>query len=336
MEIRPQKKTVLACTQIPGFAKVLQDFNKHMLVNGFTESTCLNYSRNLASVALRFNKVPALITEREFLDHLAELMNGARSLSQSEFKHMIYSLRSYFKMIGGEMNIKLPKIKRDKKLPAVLSKQECKQLFELTKNMKHKIILMLMYSGGLRVSELCNLKWTDIDVNRMTVMVRRSKGNKDRYVPLSEFILNYITTYAGLGNKSEYLFNVGADLKKMGRSGVRFLMQSAVKRAGINKVGVCLHTLRHSFATHLLEDGLDIVSIKELLGHARIESTLTYLHVAHQLQRKRISPLDTLYDTADAAAALEKEKERFTRIIINRKQNERTLSEQLRMFEGGG
>jgi integrase/recombinase XerD len=335
MEIRSQKKTNLACTQIPGFTSVLQEFNRHMLLNGLAESTCINYSRNLAAFALRFNKLPALIGEQELLDHLAELLNGAKSPSESEFKHMIYSLRNYFKMIGGEMNVKLPKVRKDKKLPVVLSKEECRQLFELTKNIKHKIILMMVYSCGLRSQELCNLKWSNIDIDRMMIMIKRSKGRKDRYVPLSEYLLNYLTTFAGIGNKSPYVFTGGPDFEKMSITGIRFVMKSAVNRTGINKAGVCLHTLRHSFATHLLEDGLDVFSIKELLGHSRIETTLTYLHVAHLLRRKRISPLDTLYQVSDREE-LEMDKERFTRIIINRKQTARVMNSQLDMFVGCG
>lgn len=327
-------RTAQAGVKIPGFLMLLEEFRKNMLVDGLSESTFVNYGRNLAQVSLRFNKLPNLLTSEDIQQYMVELLGSARSVSQSEFKHAVYSLRYYFKTLGKDIAVKVPRVKREKRLPVVLSKEECRAIFELTANMKHRIILMFIYSGGFRVNELVNLKWSDVDADRMKVLIRRSKGRKDRYVPLSEYLLNYLTVFLGLGNSGEYIFTSARSGKKMCRSGIRFLMSSAVKRAGINKVGVCLHTLRHSFATHLLEDGLDIISIKELLGHSRLESTLTYLHVAYQPQRKKSSPLDSLFEP-NALVNLDEEKERFNRMLMNRKQKERSAAWQMDMFGSG-
>jgi integrase/recombinase XerD len=332
MKTKLLKRTEEASIKIPGFLAVLEEFRKSMLVNGLSDNSFTNYARNLALVSLRFNKLPAFVSEAEINQYLSELMQRAKSPSQSEFKHAVYSLRYYFKMIGGKMKVKLPQVKNNKKLPVVLSKEECKLLFELTKNVKHKIILMFIYSAGLRVKELRSLKWSDVDADRMMILIRQSKGKKDRYVPLSEYILNYLTVFVGLGNMGDFIFTGARSKKGLSMSSVSLIMRNAVKRAGIRKTGVCLHTLRHSFATHLLEDGLDIISIKELLGHTSLESTLTYLHVAYQPLRKKSSPLDSLFELS-TPVKLEEERERFNRMLVHRKQKQRSAALQMNLFE---
>ena len=324
-----------ASEKIPGFSLILEELKKSMLVNGLSHNTLVNYSRKLADLSLHFNKLPEYISEEELRDYLSVLILRAKSVSQSEFKHMIYGIRYYFKMTGLTMNVKLPPIKNDKRLPVVLSKQECKVLFSVTKNFKHRIILKFIYSGGLRVGELINIKWSHLDADRMTVLIKRSKGNKDRYVPLSENLLGDLVAYMAIGNKSQYVFSGGCIDKKMSASGIRFLMRKAVKRTGISKEGVCLHTLRHSFATHLLEDGLDIISIKELLGHSRLETTLVYLHVVDQPKHKKISPLDTLLGTREESVNI-KLKEKFHELSIKRNLYLRSSDGQLNLFQGEG
>lgn len=160
--------------------------------------------------------------------------------------------------------------------------------------LKHRILLMLIYSAGLRSSELSNLKIADIDLERKTIHIRRSKYNKDRIVPLSNYMSVGIKKYLALEQPHIWLFNgknFGSPYSSKAISGV---MRKAVNAAGIAK-SVTVHSLRHSYATHLIEEGLNIVTVKDLLGHSKIETTMVYLHIAQCPHVQVHSPLDTLY-----------------------------------------
>ncbi|MEM7009170.1 MAG: tyrosine-type recombinase/integrase [Thermodesulfobacteriota bacterium] len=184
-----------------------------------------------------------------------------------------------------------------KELHTVLSRQACKRLFHAPKLLKHRILLALVYSAGLRISEVIHLKQADIDFDRMQLHIRRSKYNKDRYVPLSVGIATGLKKYYDACQPREWVF-VGKDGHSlMSSRGVQSLMRAAVKGAGIKKKA-SLHTLRDSYATHLLEDGLDLYSIQQLLGHEHVTTTLVYLHVAQRVAQQAHSPFDTLYPDA--------------------------------------
>jgi site-specific recombinase XerD len=166
----------------------------------------------------------------------------------------------------------------------------------------------------------------------MMIHIKQSKGRRDRYVPLAKTIVGDFVNYMFGFNRSEYVF-FGPDCNgKMSHSGIQFLLKQAVRRAGINKTGVCLHTLRHSYATHLLEDGLDIISIKELLGHERIETTLVYLHVANCIRNQKMSPLDTLLGEV-AEDDLNKFKEKYNELSVLKNSRMIKNENQLRLFE---
>lgn len=321
----------LACIQVKGFSEIFEKLKQFALINGRSNSLITNYGRKLADISLYYNKLPHILSEEELREYLAVLIKKAKSTSQSEFKHTVYGIRFYFKMLGKPVNVSLPIIKDRKRLPAVLSKQEIKLLFQLTKNFKHQLILMFIYSAGLRVGELINLKWSDVDVNRMMLHIKQAKGGKDRYVPLSSFLLHNLIKFVGSA-KSKYVFCGGGLHVKMSATGIRFSLRDAVKRACIKKEGVCLHTLRHSYATHLLEDGLDIVSIKELLGHSRIESTLIYLHVANFEKRNKLSPLDSLFQKIGDREN-HSHIEKYTSLMSQKTFSEQNSVNQLSFFE---
>lgn len=152
----------------------------------------------------------------------------------------------------------------------------------------------MIYSAGLRVGEVCRLKISDIDSDRMSVRVIKSKGKTDRYVPLSNYALTGLRKYIKSIKPKTYLFNGKVKGEPLGKGAVQQAFRLAVKKAGIIK-DVSVHSLRHTYATHLLEEGVDIVTIKDLLGHATIDTTIMYLHVAKFERVKAHSPLDTLY-----------------------------------------
>lgn len=189
----------------------------------------------------------------------------------------------------------IPRVKRDKKLPTVMSKAEVKKLFDATTNIKHKAILMTVYGAGLRVSEVANLKPSDIDSENMQIHIRLAKGNKDRYTILSKINLMILREYWKLYRPGIWLFpSVNPENHLSIRTMERVFEQSKQK-AGIKKTA-SIHTLHHSFATHMLESGVDINYIQLLLGHTSVKTTCIYIHLARTDALNFKSPLDTFGD----------------------------------------
>lgn len=189
----------------------------------------------------------------------------------------------------------LPRPEKPVQLPKVLSEQELERLFRAVSNLKHKAILLTAFSCGLRVSEVCRLKVNHIDKDRMQVFISRSKGKKDRYVMLSPILRDVLEKYIVMFkvNPTGYLFEGQKPGEPYSTRSAQNIFNRAVKDAGIQK-DVTFHVLRASFATHLLEKGVDIKYIKELLGHFDIKTTERYLHVAREKLVHIQSPLDFL------------------------------------------
>lgn len=183
--------------------------------------------------------------------------------------------------------------KKEKKLPKVLSKEEIIKILKTVNNEKHKTILFLTYSAGLRVSEVVRLKSEDIDSRRMLIHIKQGKGRKDRYTILSEAALIQLRKYYMLERPEVWLFPGGKQGRHLTERSVDKIFQSACIQAGIRK-NISLHVLRHSFATHLLEDGIDIRYIQELLGHSSSKTTEIYTHVSENSIRSIKSPLDKI------------------------------------------
>ena len=284
-----------ACHSIPGFRALCQQLDDKMRLDGNTTTTFKHYTQKLAQLSLHFGKLPQHISEEELNKYMASLIRQSKSPSLSEFKFIVYGLRSCYRLLNmDDKVVRLPKIKHEKKLPVVLSYQECKAIFSAPESLKHRVLLCFIYSSGLRASEVSRMKISDIDTDRMMIHIRRSKYNKDRYVPLSHFILLGLRKYFKACRPVNYLFNGKEPGSPMSTMGMRSVLAAAVKKCRLHK-NITLHTLRHSYATHLLEFGMDIVTIKELLGHAHLETTLVYLHVAIPNRSNLFSPFDRLY-----------------------------------------
>ncbi|NDP20530.1 MAG: tyrosine-type recombinase/integrase [Paludibacter sp.] len=239
--------------------------------------------------------MPEFVTDSELNEYLAGLAISARSPSRSAFKHAVYGLRYYYRTFGfSNRAVKLPSIKKDDKLPVILNRSELRALFAAPTLLKHRVVLTLIYSAGLRSQELINLKIADIDFERKTIHIRRSKYNKDRIVPLSDNMAIGLHKYLKENQPQVWLFNGQAYGSHYAPKSIASVMREALKKTDISKA-VTTHSLRHSYATHLIEDGLNIVTVKDLLGHAYIETTMVYLHVAQCPLIQAHSPLDTLY-----------------------------------------
>jgi integrase/recombinase XerD len=292
-----------ACSEVNGFSSLMDKFKQNISILGRSESTFKNYSMHLAAMALHFQQLPTDLDEDQINDYLYLMQQRHNTPSDSYFKHTVYGLRAVFKMEGiKSTHIKLPSIKKTKKLPVVLSKGEMRALLKTPDLLKHRVLIGLLYGCGLRCFEARNVMLRDIDYDRKKLHVRNGKGSKDRYVPISDHLVRGLKKYIQAEQPEIYLFNgqpmedgSGGDFdRRYSQRGVQWAVKEASKKAGILK-DINVHTLRHTFATHLIEDGLDIVSVKELLGHESIETTMIYLHVAQCGSRKPFSPLDTLY-----------------------------------------
>jgi len=208
---------------------------------------------------------------------------------------MVYGLRYYFRHIGDNRRaINLPSLKKDVSLPVILNRRELRTLFAAPGLLKHRIVLTLIYSAGLRGQEVINLKISDIDFERKTIHIRQSKYKKDRIVPLADYMARGLKKYLALEHPHVYLFNGKEPDGRYSIRGLSWVMCQALKNTGISK-SVNLHSLRHSYATHLLEEGVNIIMVKELLGHSEVATTMIYLHVAQLSVISAHSPLDTLY-----------------------------------------
>lgn len=284
-----------AIESVQGFDKVAIKLEQQVELRGQSKSTLQNYIRRIALLCLHFGKLPEQLDEEEINEYLVSLARDPRSPSRSSFKHMVYGLRYYYRLLGMNKHaIALPSLKKDTKLPVILNRTELKELFVTPKLLKQRIVLTLIYSAGLRGQEVINLKLADIDFERMTIHIRQSKYKKDRIVPLSPIMAQGLKKYIKAENPYIWLFNGKEPDGRYSVRGLSWVMRETLKRTSITKQ-VNLHSLRHSYATHLLEEGLNIVTVKDLLGHADITTTMIYLHVAQCRHIKPHSPLDSLY-----------------------------------------
>jgi len=285
-----------AVVLVPEFESVVRKMETQVTLRGQSMSTLQNYIRRIALFVTHFEKLPEQIDPEEINEYLSALARDPRSPSRSSFKHMVYGLRYYYRLMGMNKNaIALPSLKKESKLPVILNQQELKELFAAPKLLKQRVALTLIYSAGLRSQEVVNLKISDIDFERKSIHIRQSKYKKDRIVPLADSMAVGLKKYLSAENPHIWLFNGKEPDGRYSVRGLSWVMRENLKKTSITKE-VNLHALRHSYATHLLEQGLNIVTLKDLLGHADITTTMIYLHVAQCPLIKAHSPLDKLYN----------------------------------------
>jgi site-specific recombinase XerD len=283
-----------ACSKVSGFDKLYADFERYINVGGKSASTLTNYGRQLAHLALHYNQIPTELDQEQVLDYL-HLVKSNGTPSATFFKFTVYGMRAACKMHGlPYTQFSLPSIERPQKLPSVLNDSEVKKLLSVCTLLKHRLLIAVCYDCGLRCAEVRNLKVGDIDLERMQLHVRQGKGSKDRILPIGKLLKRGLQDYISSQRPQVYLFE-GNNGEALSQRGTQWAMAQAIKKAGIIKEDVSLHTLRHSFATHMLEKGVSILVIKELLGHAHINTTMIYLHLARPVMLQAVSTLDTLY-----------------------------------------
>jgi len=233
-----------AISMVPEFAMVFTKLSQQVTLRGQSESTLNNYVRRIAQFVLHFNRLPEQISEDEINEYLVTLARDPKSPSRSGFKHMVYGLRYYYRLLGmNKKAIALPSLKRDTKLPVILNRLELKELFAAPKLLKQRVMLTLIYSAGLRSQEVTNLKISDIDFQRMSIHIRQTKYNKDRIVPLSPTMAIGLNKYMKAENPYIWLFNGKQAHTKYSVRGLSWVMSSNLKKTSISKE-VNLHSLR--------------------------------------------------------------------------------------------
>ena len=249
-------------------------------IRNYSPRTTKTYVRAVACFAKHFGTSPQLLGAKEIRDYQVFLVKQ-RKVSWSTFNQAVCALRFFYHITlqREEMIAHIPFAKREKKLPIVLSPQEMGDFLRSIVNHKHRTVLMTMYAAGLRISEAVALQITDIDSQREVLRICQGKGRKDRYVPLSPTLLEILRTYWQVRRPRPWLFPGLFSHKPIGASAIQKACSTARHRAGLKKP-VTTHTMRHCFATHLLESGTDLRTIQHILGHGSLNTTAIYLHVA--------------------------------------------------------
>lgn len=266
---------------------------QQMQLKGYSPNTIRSYIANLLGLAKYYNASPDLLTVDQIRNYF-HYMITQRKHSRTWMNQTISALKILFcQVLKREWNaLDIPRAKREIKLPVVLAREEVKSLMSVTSNYKHRAIFMLTYSAGLRISEVSSLRPGDIDSKRMLVRVVQAKGCKDRYSVLSPVALELLRMYWKKYRPAVWLFETRRG-KAIAHRTIEKVFKNALHKAGIKKE-VGIHSLRHSFATHLMEQGVALPVIQQLLGHKSLKTTSGYLHVQQYSIETVRSPLDTL------------------------------------------
>ena len=284
-----------ACNKVDGFRTMGEEFIRKLVINGRSKSTHENYLRQMSKLALYYKRTPLEIEVDELEEYLYYLIQRDTD-AQSSYKHLIYGLRKLYYLFGQEsLLVGLPKISRQKRLPVVLSIREVKELLVAPKHIRERVMFGLIYDTGLRISEVTNLLIKDVDLDRAVLHVRQSKNKKDRYIVMSSHAVRGIKKHLAINSPKTYMFdNYSRKGIPISKTRIRVLLKEALIRTDIKK-DASVHSLRHTYATHQLEAGQNIMVLKESLGHESINSTLMYLHVAQLDTLKKFGCLEALY-----------------------------------------
>ena len=277
---------------------ILPLMKQQLKLKAYSSSTLSTYLNEMSQLLQALGDIPADdLQPAHFKRYLIYCLDKL-GLKENTLHSRINAMKFYFEQVLGRERFfwQIPRPKKPLLLPKLLNETELRKLFNALTNKKHKAMLFTAYSAGLRVSEIVNLKIADIDSRSMQIFIGRAKGKKDRYVNLSPLLLDILRKYVKEYNPAprEYLFESEQILQPYPTRTIQQIFSNAKRMAGITKQ-VGIHSLRHSFATHLLDKGTDIKYIKDLLGHFNIKTTERYLHVSKKQLVNIVSPFDDLW-----------------------------------------
>lgn len=273
-----------------------QRMREDLRVRNYSPRTEATYIGAVAKFAQHFGKPPDQLGPEHVRAYQVHLVKK-QSASWTKLNQTVCALRFFYRnTLGKDWVLRhVPYAKGEKRLPIVLSQREVTQLFDSIANIKHLAWLLLAYSAGLRVTEIANLRVTDIDSERMVILVRQGKGKKDRILPLSPIVLSILRQYWLLEHPRDLLFPGHKPGRPITVSSMQKVCKRAAEAARIKKP-MSMHTLRHSFATHHLEAGTDLRTLQMLMGHSSLKTTSRYLHISTERLRSAKTPLDLIQD----------------------------------------
>jgi integrase/recombinase XerD len=276
--------------------KLRDQMVQEMRVRDFSLRTIEAYVAAVRGVTKHFGRAPDTLTDEEIHQYLIHVREQ-RKLSASTCQQIRCGLKFFYDiaMRRPRASLSVPVARRPQKLPEILSRQEVTRIIESTRTLRYRLLLMVTYGGGLRLSEVIHLRHSDLDRERRLIRVEQGKGKKDRYTLLPARVIRELDPYVAVyGRPGPWVFgSTKAPEQPLDPSTPQKVYYAAKMRAGIEKQGG-IHALRHAFATHLLEAGTDLPTIQRLMGHGSITTTMRYLHVTGQLIAQSISPLDQL------------------------------------------
>ena len=280
----------------PQAVAALEKTNQYLAIGHYSPHTERNYLSELRYLFAYYADVnPIELTEDMLMEYLVYI---AKTLVCSRVKcKMAAQSISFFMRHVAKRPYVIPTViypRPSSTLPSVMSTEEVMKLMDSVQNIKHRTILMLLYSTGMRVSEIANCKIADIDSKNMRIKIVQGKGAKDRYTIMSQQVLLELRAYYLSCKPKEYLFNGYKPGKKYSVRSIQDLMQKALLKVGLDSRNYTIHTIRHSFATHLLDNGTDLYTIKELLGHTNIQTTMRYMHLTSRRIDEIVNPYDAL------------------------------------------
>ena len=267
-----------------------------MVVNHFSVSTIKSYMAAIKRLHAFYELPPEQLREDQLVAFVCHIKEGL-NLSPESMRIAVSAIKYFYRHILGmsALSEKIPYPKTEKHIRTILSGAETKALFDKTINLKHRLLLKLTYSSGLRRSEVISIQLTDFDWVNMQLFVRQGKGRQDRYTILAHSLKPDFNQYLQEYSPQQFLFYGRNKNLSLSENSTRWITQRAIERAKITKPGVCLHSLRHSFASHLLAIHVDVVTVQKLMGHGHISTTMQYFHLGNRPNAEPRSPMDTIY-----------------------------------------
>ena len=274
----------------------MEKTNQYLSLGHYSPLTIRNYLSELRYLFVYYADVnPQDFTEDMVMQYLLYL-SKTLGCSRVKCKMAAQSISFFFRHVLKQAYV-IPTViypRKSTKLPAVMSAAEIKALIDGVKNIKHRTIIMLLYSTGMRLGEIARLRITDIDSKNMRIKVVQGKGSKDRYTILSEQVLQELRAYYIIYKPKEYLFNGSRPGRPISMRNIQHLVQKALAQIGLDSKNYTVHTIRHSFATHLVDNGTDLHTVKELLGHSNLQTTMRYMHLTPKRIQGIVNPYDVL------------------------------------------
>lgn len=291
---------VIEAPQVPGLNEAVEMMDNELKLGGYSRQSRKAYSGHVKRFLTTYALKDFTQLDKNDIKHYLLNQIETQERSHSYVNQTISAIKFFYRYVlkKSQPTIDLPRPKKQMKLPQILSTQEVRAILEGLQNTKHKAILCLVYAAGLRVSEVVKLRISDIDSNRMLIHISQGKGRKDRYTMLSNTALEVLRVYMQKYRPVHWLFQGEQEDKHITIRSVQRVFKKASEHANITK-DVSVHTLRHSFATHLLEGGTDLRYIQELLGHQSSKTTEVYTHVSQKDFQRIQSPLDRILINKD-------------------------------------